>query len=125
MALYPMARGRDDGWWEADVPAVGAGGDYAFVLDGGDPLPDPRSPWQPYGVHGPSRVVRDRDPDAHAERVALRDALSKLGAQAVRGTVLYSTSRPCVACEVAAAAAGVARMVYGPDLTDAGEPRAR
>ena len=33
------------------------GTDYAFVLDGGKPLPDPRSPWQPHGIHGPSRTV--------------------------------------------------------------------
>jgi maltooligosyltrehalose trehalohydrolase len=33
------------------------GGDYGFSLDGGPPLPDPRSPWQPHGVHGPSRAV--------------------------------------------------------------------
>jgi len=31
--------------------------DYAFSLDGGEPVPDPRSPWQPFGVEGPSRVV--------------------------------------------------------------------
>ena len=31
--------------------------DYAFVLDGQEPaLPDPRSAWQPHGVHGPSRT---------------------------------------------------------------------
>jgi maltooligosyltrehalose trehalohydrolase len=51
----PMAR-RSGGWWEADA-AVEAGSDYAFVLDGGEPLPDPRSPWQPRGVDGPSRAV--------------------------------------------------------------------
>ncbi len=39
------------------LPAAGAGTDYAFVLDGGEPLPDPRSPWQPYGIHGPCRLV--------------------------------------------------------------------
>lgn len=54
--LVPMARG-EGGWWWVDVPEAGAGSDYAFCLDGGDPLPDPRSPWQPRGVHGPSRVV--------------------------------------------------------------------
>ncbi len=32
-----------------------AGDDYAFVVDG-RALPDPRSPFQPEGVHGPSRV---------------------------------------------------------------------
>src|SRR5438093_1022068 len=44
-------------WWVADVPAAGPGQDYAFSVDGGEPLPDPRSSWQPAGVHGPSRVV--------------------------------------------------------------------
>jgi maltooligosyltrehalose trehalohydrolase len=51
-----MAPGQG-GWWSVDLPAAGPGTDYAFVLDGGEPLPDPRSPWQPAGVHGPSRVV--------------------------------------------------------------------
>jgi maltooligosyltrehalose trehalohydrolase len=52
----PMTSG-EGGWWSADVPSAGPDTDYAFVLDGGKPLPDPRSPWQPHGVHGPSRVV--------------------------------------------------------------------
>ena len=45
------------GWWRAPVEgAVGAGSDYAFLLDGEDiPLPDPRSRWQPDGVHAASR----------------------------------------------------------------------
>jgi maltooligosyltrehalose trehalohydrolase len=43
----------DGGWWRAEV----TGTDYAFLLDDDDtPLPDPRSLWQPDGVHGPSRV---------------------------------------------------------------------
>jgi len=46
-----------DGWWTADVPEAGPGTDYAFAIDGGDPVPDPRSPWQPNGIHGPSRLV--------------------------------------------------------------------
>ncbi|MHB1063984.1 MAG: malto-oligosyltrehalose trehalohydrolase [Georgenia sp.] len=41
------------GWWEG--PALPHGTDYAFSLDGGAPLPDPRSPWQPHGVHAASR----------------------------------------------------------------------
>ena len=31
---------------------------YAFSLDGGEPLPDPRSRWQPDGVHGASAAWR-------------------------------------------------------------------
>ena len=46
----------DDGWWVVDVPDAGPGTDYAFAIDGGSPRPDPRSAWQPEGVHGPSRV---------------------------------------------------------------------
>ncbi len=45
------------GWWCKDAPQAGPGTDYSFSLDGGEPLPDPRSPWQPHGVHGASRVV--------------------------------------------------------------------
>ena len=44
------------GWHAAEVDAD-AGTDYGFSLDGGDVLPDPRSPWQPEGPHGPSRVI--------------------------------------------------------------------
>ncbi|MGC2213435.1 MAG: malto-oligosyltrehalose trehalohydrolase [Silvibacterium sp.] len=53
----PLAR-REGGWWEARVDAAGPGSDYGFVLNGDDTvLPDPRSPWQPCGVHGLSCVM--------------------------------------------------------------------
>lgn len=42
--------------WQADVQA-GHGDDYRLRIDGSEPLSDPRSPWQPQGVHGPSRVL--------------------------------------------------------------------
>ncbi|RAO34779.1 4-alpha-D-((1-_4)-alpha-D-glucano)trehalose treh alohydrolase [Micromonospora noduli] len=47
-------RAAADGWWQVEVPDAGL--DYSFLLnDDETPLPDPRSPWQPAGVHGPSR----------------------------------------------------------------------
>jgi maltooligosyltrehalose trehalohydrolase len=49
-----MTRDHSSGWWTADV-SLGHGDDYAFVLDG-VPLPDPRSRWQPNGVHAASRL---------------------------------------------------------------------
>ncbi len=49
-ARLPMA--REAGWWS--VAATGR--DYGFSLDGGAVRPDPRSCWQPEGVHAPSRV---------------------------------------------------------------------
>jgi maltooligosyltrehalose trehalohydrolase len=50
---------RADGWWTAEVAEAGPGTDYGFVLDGAGPFPDPRSPSQPNGVHGPSRLVAE------------------------------------------------------------------
>jgi maltooligosyltrehalose trehalohydrolase len=45
------------GWWSATVAAAGPGTDYAFVVNGEEPaVPDPRSQWQPQGIHGPSRL---------------------------------------------------------------------
>lgn len=89
---------------------------------------------QPYGAvlvmdgrvagEGPSRVVKNQDVDAHAEREAIRDAQRRLGRASLSGAVLYSTSRPCSLCEAAAAQAGVSRMYFGPALTDSGRPRA-
>ncbi|MGH8906785.1 MAG: malto-oligosyltrehalose trehalohydrolase [Egibacteraceae bacterium] len=49
---------RDErGWWTRVVEGAGPGTDYAFCLDGGPPRPDPRSAFQPEGVHGPSRLL--------------------------------------------------------------------
>jgi tRNA(Arg) A34 adenosine deaminase TadA len=88
---------------------------------------------QPYGAvvvlreaivgYGPSQVMTKADLDAHAERVALRDAQGRLGRADLSEAVLYSTSRPCRDCERAAAAARISRLHFGPDGTDAGAPR--
>jgi maltooligosyltrehalose trehalohydrolase len=49
-----------DGWWQADVKDTVNGADYGFLLDDDDTvLPDPRSRWQPEGVHGVSRFYAD------------------------------------------------------------------
>lgn len=54
--VYPLGR-IQGGWWEAGLDSAGSGTDYGYVLNGeGAVLPDPRSLWQPHGVHGLSRV---------------------------------------------------------------------
>lgn len=54
-----------DGWWFwRSAPSRGPL-DYAFSVDGGEPRPDPRTAWQPHGVHGPSRTF---DVEAHQWR---------------------------------------------------------
>jgi tRNA(Arg) A34 adenosine deaminase TadA len=87
---------------------------------------------QPYGAvlvlngsivgFGPSRVVTDRDVNAHAERAALWDAQKKLGRQKIEGAVIYATSPPCSICQKALAQAGIVRMHVGPAATDVGKP---
>jgi maltooligosyltrehalose trehalohydrolase len=47
----------EDGWWRLPAPELTAGDDYAFSVDGSEPLPDPRSARQPHGVFGASRIV--------------------------------------------------------------------
>jgi tRNA(adenine34) deaminase len=73
--------------------------------------------------YGPSRVVLRQDPAAHAEREAIREAQARLGTTDLSGCLLYSTSRPCTACERAAAHANIARMIHGAGADDAGPPR--
>jgi maltooligosyltrehalose trehalohydrolase len=58
---------EDGGWWRLPGAPPAEGVDYAFRLDGGEPLPDPRAPRLPYGACGPGRSV-DHD------RFAWRDA---------------------------------------------------
>jgi tRNA(Arg) A34 adenosine deaminase TadA len=71
--------------------------------------------------YGPSRVVVDRNPNAHAERVALWDAQRRLGTSDLSGAVIYSTSRPCSICENALAHINIERMFFGAEAIDAGK----
>ena len=55
-ALKPDA----SGWWTGELQTslpVADSVDYSIRLDGGPPRPDPRSAWQPNGVHAASRWV--------------------------------------------------------------------
>src|SRR5215813_1432866 len=61
---------------------------------------------------GRNRREVDRDPTAHAEIVALRDAASQLGQWRVEGS-LFVTQEPCPMCAGALVNARIARLVYG------------
>ncbi|MGV3483538.1 MAG: malto-oligosyltrehalose trehalohydrolase [Planctomycetaceae bacterium] len=54
-----------DGYFERFVAGLGALATYRFSIDGGDPLPDPASRFQPRGVHASSQVI---DPAAYRWR---------------------------------------------------------
>jgi maltooligosyltrehalose trehalohydrolase len=56
-STFPMRGPSERGWWSVSVEQAGPGTDYGFVLDDdAKAWPDPRSQWQPNGVHGLSRV---------------------------------------------------------------------
>ena len=87
---------------------------------------------QPYGAvivwnreivgFGPSRVRELGEAAGHAERVAIADAQRRLGREQLADCAMYSTSRPCAACQRAAAQAKLSRMYYEHDAADAEKP---
>lgn len=103
--------------------------DHAFkmkqkAIDSGD---------QPYGAivvkddeivgEGPSRVIVDQDPTAHAEMVAIRDAAHRLGRRNLNRCVIYATSRPCRMCETASYWANIDQFYYSAGIVNGGTPQ--
>lgn len=69
---------------------------------------------------GQNRVLRDSDPTAHAEVVALRQAGRALANYRLEGCTLYATLEPCAMCAGAILHARIARLVYAADDPKAG-----
>ncbi len=63
-------------------------------------------------VRAQNRVMRDNDPTAHAEVVALRAAGQVLGNHRLNGCTLFVTLEPCSMCAGALVHARVDRVVY-------------
>jgi tRNA(adenine34) deaminase len=61
---------------------------------------------------GQNRVLRDSDPTAHAEIVALREAGVALNNYRLEDCTLYATLEPCAMCAGAILHARVSRLVY-------------
>lgn len=79
-----------------DVP-VGA-----LVVSGGDVL-----------ALTANRTVRDQDPTAHAELLALREAARVRGSWRLEDCTLYVTLEPCAMCAGAIVLARVRMLVFG------------
>jgi tRNA(adenine34) deaminase len=69
---------------------------------------------------GQNRNVRDHDPSAHAEIVALRSAGARLGNHRLEVCEMYVIIEPCAMCAGALVHARVKRLVYGAKDTKAG-----
>jgi tRNA(adenine34) deaminase len=62
---------------------------------------------------GYNAPISSKDPTAHAEIQALREATRKLGNYRLEGCSLYVTLEPCAMCAGAIMHARIARLVYG------------
>ena len=60
-----------------------------------------------------NRTLADKDPTAHAEMLALREAASAVGDERLTGCDLYVTLEPCAMCAAAISFARVRRLYYG------------
>ncbi|HEY1499494.1 MAG TPA: tRNA adenosine(34) deaminase TadA [Acidobacteriaceae bacterium] len=64
-------------------------------------------------ARGQNRVLRDVDPTAHAEIVAMRAAARAIGNYRLVDCELYVTLEPCAMCAGAMIHARLGRLIYG------------
>lgn len=60
-----------------------------------------------------NRTLTDRDPTAHAEILAIRQAAARLGSERLVDCDLYVTLEPCTMCAAAISFARIRRLYYG------------
>src|SRR5262249_10794536 len=60
-----------------------------------------------------NRTIRDRDPTAHAELLAIREAARSVGSERLGACDLYVTLEPCAMCAAAISFARIRRLYYG------------
>jgi tRNA(adenine34) deaminase len=70
-----------------------------------------------------NRTIRDNDPTAHAEILAIREAARLLGNYRLVGTALYVTLEPCSMCAGAMIQARIPKLIYGADELKSGAVR--
>ncbi len=64
-------------------------------------------------ARGGNRTLRDRDPTAHCEMLAIRAAAAALGSERLSDCDLYVTLEPCTMCAAAISFARIRRLYYG------------
>ena len=60
-----------------------------------------------------NRTLRDRDPTAHAEALAIRAAAAAIGSERLTDCDLYVTLEPCTMCAAAISFARIRRLYFG------------
>lgn len=88
---------------------AGDGGPFgAVVVRGGEIIGE-----------GWNRVLRDKDPTAHGEISAIRDACSRIDDFSLEGCEIHTTGEPCPMCLGAIHWARIGRIYYGFSIRDA------
>jgi maltooligosyltrehalose trehalohydrolase len=75
-----MGDADNSGHWRVDVEESLLAQGYRYSIDGGEPRPDPRSTWQPNGVHGPSH---------RCDTALLSEGGSRVAATTLADAVIY------------------------------------
>lgn len=70
---------------------------------------------------GNNKVLKNNDPTAHAEVVAIREACKKLNTHDLSGYILYTTCEPCPMCLSAIIWSNIKEVYYGLTKDDAAE----
>ena len=70
---------------------------------------------------GNNKVLKNNDPTAHAEIVAIREACKKLNTYDLSKCILYTSCEPCPMCLSAIIWANIKTVYYGCTKEDAGE----
>ncbi len=87
------------GWWKGQAEEANPGAEYSFEIDGAEPIPDPRSCFQPHGIHGPSQLIDNAEfewTDAHWQAKPLASAIVyelHIGTFTPEGTFLSAIDR--------------------------------
>lgn len=68
---------------------------------------------------GSNGIIRNNDPTAHAEIVAIRDACNNIGTYDLSGCELYTSCYPCPMCISAIIWANITKVYYGNTSEDA------
>ena len=70
---------------------------------------------------GNNKVLKEKDPTAHAEIVAIRNACKKLNTYDLSNCTLYTSCEPCPMCLSAIIWANIKEVYYGCTKEDAGK----
>ena len=67
-------------------------------------------------ARGHNLGIKQEDPTAHSEMVAIRSFLAEHGPEKLKGTTLYTSGEPCAMCMGATVWCGITRLVYAASM---------